>query len=552
MFARLPSSGARLLVLALAAVALWLGWREFWFLCDDAYIEFRYVSNAHAGLGYVWNPPPWRPVEGYTSFLWIVLLDWFWRLTGVQPPESAPALSLAFSYASVGLVAWMAWRLPLVGALARHRTAVLAAVLFATLSNRTFLAWTSGGLETALFSAVVLAWVAAAVVAEAAPLLLLSTIAALMALTRPDGLLYIVATLAVFAIRARPFRLRHLLAALPLLLPVAHVLWRLDTYGYLLPNTYYAKHVGPWPVAGIGYLASFLLEYGYWVWLGVVAIGAGAAVRGLRSNGGLRALGALPGSTLARWIGIATVAAHFAYYTFNVGGDHFEYRPYHHLVPLLALSFFVVCDRLGWPSRRSWITYSAMTLLGLVLPWTHWWHTRTAVGHKEAGSFRYPIAEHVPLPIRPYAMAWDALQSQLLGHFIGIRHQGHRTYLWYQATRYPAREQGQTIPLDGYPVLAAAAVGYPAWGMPNVAIIDKLGLNDLVVARTPAKHTGQLDRKMAHDRAAPPAYVKCFQPNVKLDKEGNATVTPRAEPLTAEAIRACEAEWLARVTGGDR
>jgi arabinofuranosyltransferase len=552
-----PTRAARLLLLAAAAVALWAGWREFWFLCDDAFIEFRYVANAHAGLGFVWNPPPWRPVEGYTSFLWVALLEAVWSLFGAEPPAAAPLLSLGFSYVSLGLVAWMALHLPLSGALARHRTAVLGAVLFATLSNRTFLAWTSSGLETALFSAVVLAWVAAVVVAESAPLLLVSTLAGVMALTRPDGLLYAAATAAILAVRAlpgpapRPSRGALALAAAPLLLPLAHVAWRLRTYGYLLPNTYYAKHVGPWPLAGVGYLTSFLLEYAYWVWLGVAGAAGVSALRRLHAAGtaALRPapLLALPRVSVTRWIGIATVFAHFAYYTFDVGGDHFEYRPYHALVPLLALSFFALGDRLAWPARRTWVAFGAMTALGLVLPWTHWWHTRATVGHKEPGSFVYPIADHMIWPLRPYAAAWDAVQGRLLHHFIGIRHQGHRTYLAYQATRYPSRAEGSALPAADYPVLAASAVGYPAWNMPNVAILDRLGLNDLVVARTPPLHTEQTRRRMAHDREAPEAYVACFRPNVKIGAKGHARIVPRAVPLTAEEIRACEDTWMKRV-----
>ena len=76
--------------IAIAAVAiLSLGWSFFWFLCDDAYIAFRYVSNSQRGLGYVWNAPPFLPVEGYTSLLWLWLLDGVWSATGVPPPESA-------------------------------------------------------------------------------------------------------------------------------------------------------------------------------------------------------------------------------------------------------------------------------------------------------------------------------------------------------------------------------------------------------------------------------------------------------------------------------
>ncbi len=66
---------------SVAAIAVWFGWRTFWFLTDDAFIAFRYVSNAVDGIGLVWNPPPFVPVEGYTSLLWIKMLEWVWRLT---------------------------------------------------------------------------------------------------------------------------------------------------------------------------------------------------------------------------------------------------------------------------------------------------------------------------------------------------------------------------------------------------------------------------------------------------------------------------------------
>src|SRR5262245_57502299 len=73
------------LVALAAAAGLYAGWRSFWFLCDDAYIAFRYAAQSLQGLGYTWNPPPFRPVEGYTSFLWLVLLEGVWRVTGAPP-----------------------------------------------------------------------------------------------------------------------------------------------------------------------------------------------------------------------------------------------------------------------------------------------------------------------------------------------------------------------------------------------------------------------------------------------------------------------------------
>ena len=88
-----------------ASIGLVFGWWLFWFLCDDAFIAFRYVSNSIAGHGYVWNPPPFRPVDGYTSFAWVALLDLVWRITGVQPPESANVLLLLFAFGVAALAA---------------------------------------------------------------------------------------------------------------------------------------------------------------------------------------------------------------------------------------------------------------------------------------------------------------------------------------------------------------------------------------------------------------------------------------------------------------
>src|SRR5438552_1169650 len=86
---------AAALFLALVVLA---GWRLTWFLTDDAFITFRYISNRRLGYGYVWNAPPFRPVEGYTNFLWMVLLDGVWSLAGVAPPVASTVLSLLFGY----------------------------------------------------------------------------------------------------------------------------------------------------------------------------------------------------------------------------------------------------------------------------------------------------------------------------------------------------------------------------------------------------------------------------------------------------------------------
>ena len=142
-----------LTIIALAAAAaVYFGWRLFWFLTDDAFIAFRYISNAHLGYGYVWNAPPFRPVEGYTSFLWVVLLDVVWRITGVEPPAAANNVTLLFTYLTLFLGGLMVLRMKLGERLEKFRLLFLFLIFVGVLTNRTFLAWTSSGLETAMFN----------------------------------------------------------------------------------------------------------------------------------------------------------------------------------------------------------------------------------------------------------------------------------------------------------------------------------------------------------------------------------------------------------------
>jgi len=55
-FARLRAPSHLLAIGLLLAITI-LGAAQLAFLCDDAYITFRYVSNARDGLGLVWHPP---------------------------------------------------------------------------------------------------------------------------------------------------------------------------------------------------------------------------------------------------------------------------------------------------------------------------------------------------------------------------------------------------------------------------------------------------------------------------------------------------------------
>jgi arabinofuranosyltransferase len=537
-------------LLVLAAFGLCVGWKVFWFLTDDAYIGFRYVSNAMRGFGYVWNPPPFLPVEGYTCFLWVALLHGVWRCTGVAPPDAANVLALIFSYLTLVTSVLLLLRLEWKPALRRWRLDFVALLLVFLLLNRSFLMWTSSGLETALFCFLVTAWVFSTTV-PAKPLTRAfwgSSTAALLALTRPDGLLFCLAAAWVVgtsALRtAGPVKARRILwiGLAPFAVVLVHLLWRRHRYGAWLPNTYYAKVVEAWPESGLLYVSSFILEYGLWFAAALLLWGAVKALlrRRRAEDRSWLAAALFHGPVIA----VLTLAAHFGYYTLIVGGDHFEYRVYNHLFPFLFIALVWGLNQLDLRGSVALALACVFVLLSLPLPWTHWALTRDLHTRGETYRMRVPVAPTWPAPFRWYARLFDQAQSRLIYHHACMRHQEHKVFWQYQIARYPTREEGSRISAEGFPVYPQKGVGVPSWVLPNVNIIDIFGLNDYVVARTPVP--ADKVRYMAHTRKALPAYIESFRPNVSLER-GRVIVRERATPLTAAEIVQLEAEWRQKV-----
>jgi arabinofuranosyltransferase len=536
-------------IAVLATIGLVCGWQLFWFLTDDAFIAFRYVSNSVAGHGYVWNAEPFRAVEGYTSFAWVVLLDLVWRATGVAPPQAANPLALVFAFGQLVLIQKMLWRIPLRAELVRMRPALVAIAIIGLLTNRTFLAWTSSGLETAMFNFAVLLWVFVAVWRrKTSPdwLAELAGVALLVALTRPDGLLYVAATVAIVglgiadlgpAMRRRTTRLAGACA----LALVTYLGWRYHTYDSFLPNTFYAKVTRKWPQAGVRYLASFVLEYALVWW--IVALGAAGAAS-------IRARPSLPSLPELRRIAIAiapaaTLIAHVGYYTVVVGGDHFEYRAFSHVLPLVFVTMVWALGRVDWRPSVTIAVLCAFVGTSWIVPWTHWFGTQHLKTRDETKILQYQVAPDLPVAIRWYGRWFDELQDYLIDRMICTRHQEHKRFYEYKVATLPARELGEQITADGVPVHVAMEVGYVAWVLPNVAIIDGFGLNDYYIAR----NLENVAMRMAHSRTPPPGYLDAFAPNVVV-VDGTWVKLERKRSFAEDDVRRIERlydVWLANL-----
>jgi hypothetical protein len=123
------------LVIALFASQLWI-FRTFF--VDDAFITFRYVQQFVAGNGLVYNIG--ERVEGYSNFLWVMLLSPPYAL-GADLVMTARVLSIMLSVGTLILVSYLA---------RRSSYLILAPIMLAAAGP--FGAWTMGGLETSLFA----------------------------------------------------------------------------------------------------------------------------------------------------------------------------------------------------------------------------------------------------------------------------------------------------------------------------------------------------------------------------------------------------------------
>lgn len=498
----LAAAGTLALLLAHAA--------HYLFLCDDAFISFRYARNLAEGHGLVFNPGHER-VEGYTNFLWVLLLAAF-NLIGLVPEKAAHVLSIAATVALWGLVVWFSFRSIPRG---RPRWPCLIAPLFLAMT-RSVAVWSTSGLETRLFEVLVIAGVLRLIVENEARVAgrprrnLATFFLAFATLTRPDGLLISALAFACAGLQLlhrRRLNLRTFGAQIGwyALIVGAHVAFRLIYYGQWLPNTYYAKVGGrTWWDMGFVYLAMFTIEYAAYLWIPLLV----AAVAEHRRR-----------KTLFTPALFAVVVIPHALYITSIGGDHFEYRPINLYFPFLFILFADGAARLARGTAATVATgvYLLVVLVGLVaLPYqTHKQFPDTylagfpGMAAKSAEARAYLLPENDPvygMPglrtlLRAYRhLLWDATE-----HFVGIRQEEHCLFLASVVAEgrhlRELVEQG-LLPADTHIAIACAgAIPYYS----NLRVLDRLGLTDADVARSEFREG---ERAMAHDKRATYEYAR--------------------------------------------
>lgn len=451
------------------------------YVVDDAYISFHYARHFAQGNGLVYNVG--ERVEGYTNFLWVVLIAAALKLMPtIDPLLIARALSLLSGAGCIVLCVWFSARR------LRHGPWLSLTAGLVLAANSSFCAWSMGGLESTLVSFL---WLLTVILLDrefrrGAGVFWPALTAGLACLVRADGfVLFAILTVARFCEGWRRgekwFNRRHFAwCAVFLLVMGPFVAWRMWYYGEPLPNTAYAK-VGftvDQLIRGFRQTKHFAENYG------------GALLVPLCLLPWIRRQGE-PWGRIALW-----VLAGWTAYIFKVGGDGLAwFRFFGFVMPLIAmLAQEGLATLIAWASTFSldiarWRLRAVTTAMAVAL---------AALGAQQSNE----VLRHSDPEIHPY--------HHFDNYFVDRCAAAGR---WFK----------ENTPPDA--VVASTPAGALAY-FSERSVIDMLGLTDRHIARVPIPTAG---RGRAGHEKGDGAYVLSRKPDYILI--GNVAVgrTPLSE-----------------------
>ncbi len=417
---------------------------------EDAFISYRYADNLIAGHGLVFNPG--ETVEGYTSFLWVLVLA-VARVFTRDLQAVGPWLSLAAGVAMLMLSYELARQLT-----SSAWAGLAASCIVAAHGSMAMYAVT--GMESTLFAALITG--AVYLMCTGSRPYLFAVTLVLAGMCRPEGVGYAGVLIAGFA-WLHGWRACVRPAALWLALYGSYFIWRYAYFGYPFPNTYYAKVGGTTEHLrfGIAYVEGFL-----WLHLGVLGLLGGVLAWSRKQRWAPPLVGLILFSVVA---------------TAYVGGDIFPL--FRFLLPITgvvaALTVWLVWQgaaRVAEPSRPYALAGATALVIGVLL-----------------------VAPHVDRPVVfgkkvPGKSDWEKAQRNAR-----ITKRYERVAAWLK----------QHLPPDYR--LALNAVGVIPYRT-NMPTIDMLGLTDKHIAHsTPPPHKGPV--ALGHEKSDP-AYVLSRRPDV--------------------------------------
>ena len=365
-------------------------------VAEDAFITFRFAENLAGGHGFTWNIGE-APVEGFTNFLWVVVCAAAIR-AGLDVVLFAQVAGTA---AGVGIV-FLAYLFAVRG-LDCRRDAALAACFMLVLCGP-LATWAASGMETVPFAFFVLLGTYYAVLFCREQKSFQGVASALAMLTasllRPEGVMAFTVGFGVVWVlwdrqRERSRMCMLIMLALFAVPGALYFLWRYRYFGYLLPNTFYAKTGGgiSQQLRGLRYALDYSVFY-VLPMLPLAALAAWAYVPQGRSHLRMEPVKNAARRPIRRWdprnfllrlfasisrvhsavaVCVALVVFYAAYIVY-VGGDYMAmYRFWVPMVPLIALLFGwmtdVVLKAAGGTGIRRTLAFALIALTCLAVLW---------------------------------------------------------------------------------------------------------------------------------------------------------------------------------------
>ncbi|UCG34224.1 MAG: hypothetical protein JSU68_06225 [Phycisphaerales bacterium] len=448
---------------------------RFRFVCDDAYISFRYARNLVAGLGLRFNPGESPPVEGFSNFLWVLVMSLF---EGARLPPAAGSCVLSVACGALLAVLLMRYVRCRVGA---PWGVVFCAGLFFVLFPPVAV-WSMGGLETVPFALLVFVLVDVLLAERLRGRIWWAGLAGLgVVWLRADGFAWVVVVALVVGtalwFRGERGRLVGLWPSGAIVLAgfVGFLCWRHWYFGAWMSNTAYAKAdlTGFTLLRGGNYAVRFVLHF---LSVGVILLASIGLISRPRGR---------PALVAALIVGAAFAAA------ILVGGDFMPFsRMFVVSSPFLAVLLACVLSRM-WSRSVSWRVAAAVMGIGCVvlsiLPAFNVYPVPASV--RERFRYRWSFFRETPDYVKPSELAaWRRSQRNCAAWArIG------------KALKLVANE-GDSLVQGGI-----GAIGYYS----GLHIYDQAGLVDREVARrppTPGRYSA------GHDKVVPIAYFDKYKP----------------------------------------
>ena len=354
-----------------ACYGIWRAYELRW-LSDDAFITYRYADNYLSGLGFVFNAG--ERVEGYTHVLWLFVIT-FLQWVGVSPELATLWIGLAAQASTLILFLWVSYRVDSSGRFVIPFVAIALGLHF------DFAVWGTGGLETSTFTFLVSLGIVLICYSRAkssSRFFFSGIIFSLLVLLRPDGLVFLCIAFAflVFTELAGNASLRETMRlAGYFFAPVAVLLvptmaWKIWYYGYLMPNTYYAKSGGlSYFKQGFFYIWTYVRGYPSTLLVFLVIpflVSRWLASSTTTMRGRLHDMFMEPNVRMVI-LGVASLLTYGIFFVARVGGDFMYARFIHPMIPLIYLMIGV--SLVGLLGRHRKVLHFLMVAACLVV-WT--------------------------------------------------------------------------------------------------------------------------------------------------------------------------------------